>query len=850
VLETLFLPRQEKRESQLLIIEELEACGHRIKVSVSPERKSAPASAKTAGAPDRLSTLLHATNTNTGRVLRCEVFIDSIARIEILTTARSLYRDDVQEVQVQAFDTQGNIFSSVEGLGAWKISSSLSPHNPANPIRSEFQWGLEPEIAADAGKTILKRMPFKDSGYEASLKLLAFESAGKETSIILLQAMEVGRVKVSAKLAEGSSVPAHTVPMSVIEPLELSPLKELYVAPFTLFTYKLMTYQHRQQKQIDMPNSQYVWSSSDSTIAQVKSDGRVTTSNKLGYSVIKVEHKNMEDSVTKGGINVVQPARLSFRLRPASYRDDLNANTRYLVHERSYLLEVDVYDSENHRMDQFEASMEFDLRIDDQFLRIVKKEAANVWSVVGIKQGVSPVTISLTRVGHPSLGSATPEQQLKTQQNVEVTPPVRINKEKLVLPVAHSYQLVATGGSGTYSWASNATSAVTVNSVGVVSVVLREAPDVPNTSTVFVSDERDPVFNRASLPVTIATLTTISFGNGAREAEMGTDLVLPIVMSHNPSLVFDSCIGLAMSFNLSVSDIFAAASDVVACPESLVGCACVSVLAVKEGQTRLTASVIGTQLVAATPVAAFRPLEVSPQRILVTLESSFDIVVSGGPQPWQYQQVINPVVTLVDPSSSSAVSIVPVFLTSAEESSGASWSFRLTCHSLGAQKVSVAVGNPSSATNPQPFIASRLVSFDCSEPRHVFVSPVIATQVGDEPLEPGVLQIQSTEGQTACSETDTKLKDLHELLVSLGTGSAPVEPFSVLPTRYKLRNSRLVLFQAAVLDESGRVFDNFSSLAVEWRSTNTSLVSLGPTSEIKQVKTHRLARMAEKEGIS
>lgn len=115
------LYRQEKRESQLLIIEEVESCGHRIKVSVSPERKSAPASAKAVGAPDRLSTLLHATDTNTGRVLRCEVFIDSIARLEILTTARSLYRDDLQEVQVQAFDSQGNIFSSVEGLGSSQI---------------------------------------------------------------------------------------------------------------------------------------------------------------------------------------------------------------------------------------------------------------------------------------------------------------------------------------------------------------------------------------------------------------------------------------------------------------------------------------------------------------------------------------------------------------------------------------------------------------------------------------------------------------------------------------------------------------------------------------------------------
>ena len=40
-------------------------------------------------------------------MLRCEVFVDVVARVEILTTTRVMYRDDVEVVEVQAFDSEG-----------------------------------------------------------------------------------------------------------------------------------------------------------------------------------------------------------------------------------------------------------------------------------------------------------------------------------------------------------------------------------------------------------------------------------------------------------------------------------------------------------------------------------------------------------------------------------------------------------------------------------------------------------------------------------------------------------------------------------------------------------------------
>ena len=45
---------------------------------------------------------------DTGRVLRCDVFVDTIERIEIVTTTRELLLDEAPEVfDVRAFDSEG-----------------------------------------------------------------------------------------------------------------------------------------------------------------------------------------------------------------------------------------------------------------------------------------------------------------------------------------------------------------------------------------------------------------------------------------------------------------------------------------------------------------------------------------------------------------------------------------------------------------------------------------------------------------------------------------------------------------------------------------------------------------------
>ena len=52
----------------------------------------------------------------TGNILRADVFVNRINRIEITTTTRELLGQSPELLDVIAFDDTGNLFSSLDGL--------------------------------------------------------------------------------------------------------------------------------------------------------------------------------------------------------------------------------------------------------------------------------------------------------------------------------------------------------------------------------------------------------------------------------------------------------------------------------------------------------------------------------------------------------------------------------------------------------------------------------------------------------------------------------------------------------------------------------------------------------------
>lgn len=98
----------------------------------------------------RRSTVILAEDVKTGQTFPCTVVIDEIVKFEILTTRRTVHVGDFEIISVQAFDSEGNVFSTVEGL--------------------PFSWTLRPQ-------GVVQVVPFRDAPVKASKTQIAVEEA-------------------------------------------------------------------------------------------------------------------------------------------------------------------------------------------------------------------------------------------------------------------------------------------------------------------------------------------------------------------------------------------------------------------------------------------------------------------------------------------------------------------------------------------------------------------------------------------------------------------------------------------------------------------------------------------------
>lgn len=85
-------------------------------------------------------------NLVTGRILRCEVFVDRIDSLSVHTTTKSVYREEHEMLEILAFDAEGNTFSTLRGV--------------------EFVWSVSNEEGSGKARDILQIVPFRGSQQE------------------------------------------------------------------------------------------------------------------------------------------------------------------------------------------------------------------------------------------------------------------------------------------------------------------------------------------------------------------------------------------------------------------------------------------------------------------------------------------------------------------------------------------------------------------------------------------------------------------------------------------------------------------------------------------------------------
>lgn len=177
--------------------------------------------------PTRKTAIVLAEDVSTGHFLRCDVIVDAIYSLNMVTTTRELFIEEAPEAfEVRAYDEQGNEFTTLSGIEfSWEIGNI-------------DKKGLE---LNNLPNNVLRFMTFQESPYETPQSVEMLDVIGKSGNIVLLEGVKTGTAKVSVKLLhqEYKHVPPVEVELIVVANLIIIP-SDVTIMPFDSFTYRIV----------------------------------------------------------------------------------------------------------------------------------------------------------------------------------------------------------------------------------------------------------------------------------------------------------------------------------------------------------------------------------------------------------------------------------------------------------------------------------------------------------------------------------------------------------------------------------------------------------------------------------
>jgi nuclear pore complex protein Nup210 len=808
---------------------------------------------------ERRSTWILAEDELSGRVLRCEVYVDVVQRIEITSTTRTLYKEDVEMLSVQAFDRDGNLFSSVAGLQFdWSIGGGGGGGDDAS-LSSKKRSGS------------LTFVPFASAAIEVDDVVLAMERRGQETALVLVQGLETGRARVSTRLAQAGyasdAVAPAQIELAVLEPLQLFPLQTMYAVRGTNVPFELKTYKRDRFSAIGMPSAQYRWRCSDDAVGAVDERG-VFYARAPGDADVSVRPVDMPDNEARARIFVVEPASLRLRVVELPQGDSDGkqqqeevvvptlGTTRYLVAGRRYALSLELYDDASHRVLN-SANIRYALTLgtdgtgDDVVLVV---ESGDNWSSAALlasSVGAIEVRAALDHVLDARTGRSLDDggggamPSLEVRERFVINERVRLEPPALLLPVGHTFALRVHGGSVAsaerFLWRIDDSAVAAVSARGVVTAHgIGETP-------LRVSDGRNPLNAEVGI-VRVLTPASLALAPERVEVQVGSPLELPLVARDCSGAPFDNCTALPLQWSLSNAGVFALQETSVfdgTPPPVADACVARTLFALSTGRTdvtvRLGAHHATVSVFAYEPLRLLAPLSGSA---LLSAGASIDVAFVGGPNPFHYEptRYFRELTAGAGAAGDVRIDPLPSTATSTAAAGAAAASgdgiggFRVTCVRHGAHNLTLRVGNRPSKRNAAPAEASAHIDYRCAEPSALLVYP--ADDDRDRPK---------------CADAPRfPTPETFELGTDSDDDASPRLPSSLL---FRVRNNRTVAFNVSALLRGGdgaagvRRFDNFSTLDIEWHSSDAELASFSLAAGERQQRWQRSLAIGARPGI-
>ncbi|RZC37684.1 nuclear pore membrane glycoprotein 210, partial [Asbolus verrucosus] len=642
-----------------------------------------------------------AEDLHTDEVLKCDVILDVISSLSIATTTRELFMEEIPEAfQVNAYDEQGNEFSTLEGI--------------------EFEWNIV-SMGVHKDATILRYLPFKDSPYESPPHIRKLEENNKKGSMILVEGIKTGSAKISAQLPylEYKDIPSEDVVLTVIANLLLTPGE----ASVMIRNGKL--------DEVHLPDAQYYLECEDKAIISNDRTSGEVTALQIGRSrvLLRNNNANEDDPALKlpmAVINVVQPAYIVLSILPFK-------NWAVLVGDQHEIV-AEVFSSSDTKL-HLGAGVEIHTQVGEAF-HVEERSRNGSWmSGWGLKESRALVQAKLEAVIHPKLGRFSLETPIISQGELYIYPRITISPAEVILPwdpqIKPKYEvdLLAKGGDGRFLWASTDHSVGLVTQTGHVRTLTEGFFDVSASMT---RNHHNRQFAKFSIlpPVTLEIVEFIM------EAEIGQPIFLHVALyAQKPTpgengtetfIPFTQCQDLP--FQVKQSDNKFLYNKTAVIPPVGISCGNIAMIGTAVGSTKVTITYYqeGLILEDSVTISAYHPLKRTypkpKEKVVLAVGSSLYLVFTGGPRPQIGRQSDHQRLIVVENDMVVQAEDVTNSNSMPGEDNSAVW---ILCRKLGETNVKLVISNTPSVPNCKSHGSTLITKVICGKPRRLHIQPEI-----------------------------------------------------------------------------------------------------------------------------
>ncbi|KAM9244628.1 nuclear pore membrane glycoprotein 210-like [Dugong dugon] len=677
---------------------------------------------------------------------------------------------------VRALDAEGNTFSSLAGM--------------------MFEWSIAQDNESARGElsSKIRILKYSEAEYSPPEYIAEMEKEDKQGDRILVSGIRTGAAVVKVRIYDSfyKKVAAALVRLLVLESIFLIPSHDVYLLVGAYIKYRVAKMVQARMTEVEFPLEHYTLELQDhraaynrslsETVALLDEKTVTVTAVQLGQTNLVFVHKNVHMRSVSGlpncTIYVVEPGFLGFTVQPGE-RWSLEVGQVYIV-------TVEVFDKSGTK-----AYMSDNLRITHEFPKEYFEEQLTTVNgsyhvVKALKDGVTVINASLTSVVYQSKSSQPMRFPIRHQQEVKIYFPIKLTPNFLAFPyhpmgMLYRYQVQVEGGSGNFTWTSSNETVAMVTTKGVVT-----AGQVRGNSTVLARDVQNPI-RYGETKIYVLKLNKMELLPFHADVEIGQTIEIPIAMYHTnketkEAIAFTDCSHLSLDVNMDKQGVFTLLKEGIQKPGPM-HCSSTHIAAKSLGHTLVTVSVTDYEeyLESSATFAAYEPLKaVNPVEVaLVTWKSVKEMVFEGGPRPW----ILEPPRFFLELSveKMEKIRITQVRLPAKRKQN--QYIYRVLCLDLGEQVLTFRIGNHPGALNPSPAVEVVQVHFICAHPASLLVTPVYKVPAGAQPCP---------------------LPQHNKQLIPVSS----------------LRDTVLEL---AVFDQHRRKFDNFSSLMLEWKSSNETL---------------------------